>query len=424
VSSSRGPVRAAGRGAGRLANRNFTLLWVGDALSEVGSQATSVAMPLLVLALTGSPAKAGLVGLARSLAYPLTPLPAGVLVDRWDRRRVMIGCAVGRAVAMGSLVVVLAVGRPPLWQLMAVAFLNAALWSVALIAERGLLAAVVPGHALSDAVALNEARESVAAIGGPPLGGALFGIARGLPFLADTISFAAAGLAVLAVRVPSGSPVPPTRSSNPIDAIREGISWLWHRPFLRAGSILYAAANVTLGSVELLAILIARHHGASSAAIGVAFAIIGLGGVASALVARPARQRLSERWAVLAEPWFAAALIPVLLVAHSAILAGAVVATMFMPLALSSSIVVGQRIALTPDHLRGRVQASASFIAGSIAWIGPLAVGQLFQHAGETATVLVLAAWTVGVALAATLSRGLRQIPRSEASHQHPEDSR
>jgi MFS family permease len=424
MSSSHGPVRAAGRGAGLLANRNFTLLWVGDALSEVGSQATSVAMPLLVLALTASPAKAGLVGLARSLAYPLTPLPAGVLVDRWDRRRVMIGCAAGRGLAMGSLVVVLAVSRPPLWQLMVVAFVDAALWSVALIAERGLLAAVVPGHALSDAIALNEARESVAVIGGPPLGGALFGLARGLPFLADTISFAAAGLAVVAVRVPSASATPPTRSRNPMDAIREGISWLWHRPFLRAGSILYAAGNITLGCVELLAILIARHHGASPAAIGVAFAVIGAGGVASALVARPARQRLSARWSVLAEPWFAAALVPVLLVARSAIVLGAVVAVMFMPLALSSSTVVGQRIALTPDHLRGRVQASASFIAGSIAWIGPLAVGQLFQHAGETVTVVVLSAWTVGVALAASLSSGLRQLPASGVSHQHPEDSR
>jgi hypothetical protein len=103
---------------------------------------------------------------------------------------------------------------------------------------------------------------------------------------------------------------------------------------------------------------------------------------------------------------------------------GAVVAVMFMPLALSSSVVVGQRIVLTPDHLRGRVQASASFIAGSIAWAGPLAVGQLFQTVGETTTVLVLAAWTGGVALAATLSRGLRQLAGSEASHQQPEGLR
>ncbi len=409
--SSHDPPPARDRGSGLLSNRNFTLLWVGAALSELGSQATTVAMPLLVLTLTGSPAKAGIVGVARSLAYPLTPLPAGVLVDRCDRRRVMIGCAAGRALAMGTLAVMLAVGRPPFGQLLVVAFVNAMLWSVAAIAERGLLPAVVSAQALPDAVALNEARESVAVIGGPPLGGALFGVAHGLPFLADTISFLAAGLAVVGVRVTPAPGAPTVIRPKMGNAIREGMVWLWRRPFLRAGSILYAAANVTLASVELLAVLIARHHGASSAAVGIAFAIIGAGGVASAGLAGPLRRRLPARWSVLAEPWFAVVFAPVLLLAHSAPFIGITVAVMFLPLALSSSVVVGQRLALTPDHLRGRVQASASFIAGSIGWIGPLAVGVLFQEMGEATTVLTLASWTLVVAVAATLSGGLRQLP-------------
>jgi MFS family permease len=370
-----------------------------------------VAMPLLALALTGSPAKAGLVGLARSLAYPLTALPAGVLVDRLDRRRVMIGSAAGRAVAMGSLVVMLAAGRPPFSQLLVVAFANAMLWSVSLIAERGLLPAIVPEHALCDAVALNEARESVAVIGGPPLGGALFGIARGLPFLADTASFLAAGLAVLAVRVIPGGGVPQGAHGTAREAIREGVAWLWREPFLRTGSLLYAAANVTLASVEFTAVLIARRHGASSAAIGLAFAIVGAGGVVSAILARPVRRRLTARWSVLSEPWFAVGFMPLLLVCHSAPLIGVVVAVMFVPMALSSSVVIGQRLAMTPDHLRGRVQASASFIAGSIGWSGPLAVGLLFQDAGETPTVLSLTGWALAVAVAATVAPGLRQLP-------------
>jgi hypothetical protein len=80
MSSFHGTSRTRHRGLGLLANRNFALLWAGDVLSELGSQATAVATPLLVLALTGSPAKAGVVGLARSLAYPLTPLPAGASI--------------------------------------------------------------------------------------------------------------------------------------------------------------------------------------------------------------------------------------------------------------------------------------------------------------------------------------------------------
>ncbi len=398
-------------GGALLANRDFTLLWAGDVVSEVGSQAATVAMPLLVLALTHSAAKAGVVGLARSLAYPLTPLPAGVLVDRLDRRQIMIACAAGRALAMGSLVIMLAISRPPFGQLLAVAFLNAMLWSVSLIAERGLLPAVVPAQSLADAVALNEARESAAAIGGPALGGALFGIARGLPFLADTISFLAAGLAVLGVRVSPSAAAPAVPGATMRAAIRQGIAWLWQRPFLRAGSVLYAAANVTLASVELLAVLIAHHHGASATSIGVAFAIIGAGGVGSALLARPLRQRLSTRWSVLSEPWFAVIFMPALLLADTGLLVGIIVAVMLLPMALSSSVVVGQRLALTPDHLRGRVQASASFIAGSIGWLGPLTIGLLFQYAGETAAVLTLAGWTLAVAITATCSRGLRQPP-------------
>jgi len=108
-------------------DRNFTLLWVGQTLSEIGSQVTAIAMPLLVLALTGSAAK---VGVARMVAFPLVSLPAGVIADRSDRRRVMIVCAAGRLVATASVAGALAAGRPGLGQLMAVALIDAGLYSV------------------------------------------------------------------------------------------------------------------------------------------------------------------------------------------------------------------------------------------------------------------------------------------------------
>lgn len=92
---------------------------------------------------------------------------------------------------------------------------------------------------------------------------------------------------------------------------------------------------------------------------------------------------------------------------------------MLLPLALSSSVTVGLRLTLTPEQLRGRVQASASFISGSIAWLGPLAIGVLFQTAGETATILTLLGWTTAVAIIATISTGLRRTPSGPnlASH-------
>jgi MFS family permease len=375
-----------------LRQRNFTLLWVGDTLSQTGSQSSTIALPLLVLALTGSPVKAGLVGFARSLGYGVSPLPAGVITDRLDRRRVMIVCAAARALAMASVPVSLALGTAPLVQLMCVAFLDAALTTVSMISERGLLAGLVPEEALGDAVALNEARTSIAVVGGPPLGGALFSVSRSLPFVADAVSFVLEIGALLGLRlVPAPAPSERAAGLRAFKAeIREGAAWLWHAPFLRAGSVLYAMLNVTVGAVTLLGVLVARHHGASSASIGLGYAIVGVGGVISAVLAGPSRRRLSTRLAVLGEPW-----------AHA----------LFLPMALSTSVVVGQRLALTPDRLRGRVQAASAFISASISWAGPLAIGFVFQAAGETAAVLGLAGWAAVVALGATVSRGLRQPP-------------
>lgn len=405
-----GPVQMAQSAGALWRNRDFTLLWAGDTLSQFGSQATTIAMPLLVLFLTGSAADAGLVGFARGLGYPLSALPGGALADRVDRRRLMIACALVRALAMASVAIAIALGRPPLAQLILVALADAALSTVALIAERGLLPEVVEPGALPDAVAANEARIAVAVIGGPPLGGALYGLARGLPFAADAISFLAVALAALGIRA---RPPLPARDlgQSPAAAIREGLVWLWSVPFLRDGSMLYAAANLTLLAAELLGVLIARHHGASSAAIGVAFAIVGAGGVLSTLIAGWLRRRLTPRWAVLSEVWFAVICVPALLMCRSALAVGVVLGIQFLPIALSSSVVVGGRLALTPSHLRGRVQASAAFISGGVAWAGPLAIGLLFQDAGETSAVLALFGWTAFVAVGGTLSRGFRQAP-------------
>jgi hypothetical protein len=193
--------------------------------------------------------------------------------------------------------------------------------------------------------------------------------------------------------------------------IREGVAWLWRRPFLRDGSLLYAALNLTTGAVTLLAVLVARHAGASSAAIGGAFACAGVGGILGAALAGTLRARVSPRAAVLAEPCCDVAVVPALLLCHSALAVGVVAGIYFLPLPLSSSVMVGRRLALVPSDLRGRVQASASFLSGSLGWLGPLAAGVVYEGAGQTVAILALTAWTVLVAIGALAARGFRMIP-------------
>lgn len=252
----------------------------------------------------------------------------------------------------------------------------------------------------------------MAVIGGPPLGGALFAVARSLPFVADAISLIAANLALVGVRPRAEQ----TRAdpAGTAEAIREGLRWLWRIPFLRTGSLLYAGGNLTFTAVELLVVLIARRHGASSAAIGVMFAVMGASGIVGAFLAGPLRRRLSPRWTVLAETWMAVVCVPLLLTVDTPLLIGIVAGAMVLPIAASSSVVVGSRLTLAPEHLQGRIQASGFFLSVVLAWAGPLVTGLLFQAAGETVAVLALAAWTLVVAGAGTLARGLRRLPTAD----------
>src|SRR5579885_2844497 len=84
-------------------NRDYRLLWAGQAVSATGSSVTDLAFPLLVLALTRSAAAAGAVAGARALPPLLFMLPGGALVDRWDRRRTMLCCDAGRALCLALL---------------------------------------------------------------------------------------------------------------------------------------------------------------------------------------------------------------------------------------------------------------------------------------------------------------------------------
>jgi MFS family permease len=399
-----------------LRNRDFMLLWSGEVLSEFGSQTSTVAYPLLILALTGSAAKAGVVGLAKWLPLAVFSLPAGALADRLDRKRLMIGCDAVRMLGAASIVAALWLGRPAYLQVVGVAFLDGALFITSHISERGALAQVVPAEQLQDAVAQNEARYFAAGIVGPPLGGVLFSAARSLPFVADAASFLCSMTAISCTRSEfQRQPAALGLSRRGLRSeFTDGFSWLRGQPFFRTASLLFAAANPVFTGLYLLAILLAEHHGASSAAVGAMFAIVGAGGLLGAILAAPLRRRMTARAVIVAEEWLLVVLVLALLVAHSAVLIGLLIAGAEFATPVANSVVAGARVAVTPDHLQGRVQAASTLLAMSLAWLGPLAVGLAFQHAGPTTTVLLVGGWSLALAIAATLTPALRDGPGAQ----------
>ena len=389
-------------------NRDFMLLWSGQTLSELGSQVSLVAYPLLVLALTGSPAKAGVVGFARTLPIAALALPAGALADRLNRKRLMIACDGVRALALATIPIALAAGALPYALVVAVAFVDGAGFVVSYVAERGALAQLVAREQLGEAVARNESRTFAAMLAGPPVGGLLFGIARALPFATDAISYAASTASMALIRTDFQT----SRDAAVRGGLGDGLRWLWRERFFRACALLFAGGNPIFTGAYLLIVVLAKRHGASSALVGVMLGVAAAGGLLGALLAARLVRRLSPSRVIIGETCLTALLLPLLLIARNPILLGLIVAGLEFATPVTNSLVVSYRVALAPDRLQGRVQAASTLVSFSAAWLGPLAIGLLLQSAGATATILAVCGWAALLAAIALLAPAFRHPPR------------
>jgi MFS family permease len=390
-------------------NRDYTLLWVGQSLSGIGSSASFVAYPLLVLALTGSPARAGIVGAANWLPYVLFQLWAGALVDRWDKRTTMLVCSGLNAVAVASVAVAYFVGALTFWQLVAVAFLDRTLTTFFSPAEISALGRVVPASQLPEAVGRNDAREHIATLLGPPLGGALFGVSAAAPFVVDAASYAASFVATSALQTRL-DPAPGDQAAGR-ERVLDGVRFIWHVPFLRASLLQAAGTNLTWSALNLTLVVVARDRGASGAEIGVMFALLGVGGLIGSAMSRRLLARFSLPQIVLGSVWLWAGLIATLVPIREPLVLGAVAGAAFLVGPAWNGAVVGATMILTPEHLRGRVTAADALISFGTRPLGLLAVGYLDQTVSGHAAFAAIAGWTVLIAVGSSFSAALRRDP-------------
>lgn len=285
-------------------NRDFLLLWSGLAVSVAGSRISQVGYPLLVLALTHSPADAGVVGFLGTIPYLVLQLPAGVLVDRLNRRRLMIASDVIRGLAFGSVVITYLTGTLTLAQVMVVAFVEGSLFVVFNLGERAAVRFVVPPEQLPAALAQNEARNRAAILAGRPLGGLLFALGRVAPFLADALSYLASIVCLLLIRSDFGEERETSRSTQSAwREVREGLAWLARHPFMRATALLVAGLNFVATALMLILIVAAKEHGASPAAIGAILGGAGVGGLIGSLLSPAIQRRVPAKLVVTATAW-------------------------------------------------------------------------------------------------------------------------
>jgi predicted MFS family arabinose efflux permease len=391
-------------------NRDFMLLWFGQAVSELGSRTAWLAYPLLVLTLTHSPAKAGIVVFANRFPFFLFSLPAGALVDRWNRRRIMLVCDAGRLAGAASIAFALLVGHMSFIQIVVVAVVEGTLTVFVGPAEFAALRRIVAGDQIAAAIAQNEARIYAGTLAGPPLGGLLYGLARALPFVADGVSYAVSFLTLLGIRTTFQDP-PGERRSRLHTDVAEGMRWLWQQTFLRTTFLLAGAGNFISNGLVLIVVVLAKDKGASSTTIGLVFLLCGVGGLLGAAAAPSLIRWLSPVRIRVGYHLVYALLIPFLAIAPPLVL-GALLAVMLFGAPTLNAAFGSYQGALVPDHLQGRIESIAGLIAAGVAPLGPLLAGFLLATIGGRPTVLFFWCVSICVVLVAARSRTLRQLPK------------
>src|SRR5436305_10589720 len=290
------------------------LLWSGQVVSNVGTQVSQLAFPLLILALTGSAAQAGFAGALRALPYLFFSLPAGALIDRWDRKRTMIICDAGRAISLASIPIAYALGDLTIVQLYLVSAIEGALYVFFNIAEAACLPRVVPKEQLPAATAQNMATDGIMTLIGPPLGGALYAAGKFLPFVADALSYIVSVVSLLFIKAKFQKERIVAPRKLWIE-IHEGLAWLWHHPLIRFIAILTGGWNLVTSGFILIIIVLAQQQHASSFTIGLIFAIGGIGAVLGSIVATSIQKRFSFSQVIIGTTWIAALILPLYTIA-------------------------------------------------------------------------------------------------------------
>ncbi|WP_328872035.1 MFS transporter [Streptomyces sp. NBC_00287] len=388
-------------------NRDFLLLWSGAAVSFLGTRVAGVSYPLIVLWHTDSPLVMSAVSFAALLPLLLVQLPAGVLVDRWDRRRLMMVCEGARAVALGSVVVTLAAGHFSAVQLATVAFLETSLAILYRLAERGAVRNVVDAGQLAAALSQNEARGRAAVLLGQPGGVLLQSAARWAPFLFSALAGLASLGSLLLIRKEFQQ-----RRKGPQKSLRtelvEGLRWLARQRFLRTALAFVAGSNLLLQILPLALFVLVKEEGRAQSAVAVIVAAGGIGGIVGALSGNWWQRRISLRTVLVGGLFGWAALITAMALAREPVVLGVLFAGTGYITGVFNVAAAVYQVRTTPDALQGRVAGTSHLIATGANVLGVLLGGLALSSFGTGLVFLLIGGAVAALATAATTTPALR----------------
>jgi MFS family permease len=389
-------------------NRDFLTVLIGQGVSSFGDAISNTALPILVLALTGSGFAMGIVGVLSTLPDLFVGLPAGAYADRWDRRRMMLLADIGRAVLTALVPLSVAAGGPTLAIVIGVAFpLNVlrVLWLAA-------YTAAVPGLVGRDQVpranGVFEAVFNVGWIVGPALAGVLSGwIGPGPTIAIDAVTFAVSAAALFLVRRPLR---PEARAEQPhlLVDVREGIGYVARHPTLRAVIALWATTSVvTAGLTSGLIFYITIDRGLGTDVVGIVLSAFAIGSLGGSLVAARLAPRSVGRVMLGGAAFIGLTLVlsvgtPVPVIVVMALLAGLINANVLVAY-------ISLRTLLSPDALLGRVGATARTLSVGLMPVGSLVTGVALDAVGGGVTLGAMGFLLIASALLFSLQAQVRR---------------
>ncbi|CAA9555296.1 MAG: Uncharacterized MFS-type transporter [uncultured Thermomicrobiales bacterium] len=410
-----GDAAGAGRFArmGALAVPDFRALWLGSLVSNVGTWMQQIGSGWLVLQLTDSPFWLGMVAFAAALPILAFSLPAGVLADRVDRRRLLLGTQALAGTLALTLALLTGFGVVRIWFILAITLLSGTVMAFHMPTWQAMLPDLVGKDRLMNAVGLNSAAFNGAAVVGPALAGVILGtFGPAACFALNAASYLAVIAALLTIRAHSVGRAEGEQASV-LESVGAGLGFIRSRRLVLAFFAL--AAIVSLAArpyLQLLPVFARDVLGGDARLYGTLMAANGVGALAGALLtaafARVPRKGLVLLGSVatFAIGLIAFALIPRVPVALALLVLVGGATTLFM----SATNTVIQSLA--PDDVRGRVLSVWSMIAAGVMPLGSLLLGGLASLTGRVTYVIVGGA---GVALLAALVIGvLARDPRRD----------
>jgi MFS family permease len=392
--------------------RDFRLLYAAGLLAGLSAQLTAIALPLLVLSVTGSPAQAGAVATVGGIAVLISMLPGGALADSTERRRLLMAAQSASLVLAAALGTAVLLDAPVVPLAIAVAVSAAVITSVVGPASLGLLRAAVPRELLPLAATRFQARAAMVRVAGPLAGGALYAVHPALPFLAEAAGLTVALLCLAVLRTRSRPARGAASAAFSRSGITAGLAFLWRHRFLRAVLLLFGCGmNAGFAAMMFVVLAVASGNGSSGMGGGSVVALAACGTLAGALLAPRITLSGWSRLPIAGSCWLAAALAATLTLVQQPLLMGVAIGLVTCATGVASVKFATALLMATPERLIGRVQNGFGLVSSATMPLGPLTGGLLLAAAGPAASFALLTGLFVLCAAVATWAPAMSDPP-------------